>query len=203
MHHSFCDWEKESCKCKVNGVLRLYFKISLLKEMSHHPGIQLFIGQLVEGVVDGDELFRVNRMIRIPIPISSLLQPSLRPSDRQLSICARLLLKPLQQLHWKHGLVEEVKGRKLLDVSKLKRMMLERLLFFIFGTCCDSSGLAECKCKRQKVETKFRLSELLSQLIKVKNYIGHYLMATATELWMKLQTIPLISKSVLKMVRCY
>ena len=133
MHHSFCDWEKESCKCKVNGVSRLYFKISLLKEVSHHPGIQLFIGQLVEGVVDGDELFRVNRMIRIPLPISSLLQPSLRPSDRQLSICARLLLKPLQQLQRKHGLVEEVKGRKLLDVSKLKRLMLERLLFFDLG----------------------------------------------------------------------
>ena len=138
MHQSFCDWEKKSCKCKVNGVLRLYFKISLLKDVSHHPGIQLFIGQLVEGVVDGDELFRVNRMIRIPLPISSLLQPSLRPSDRQLSICARLLLKPLQQLHWKHGLVEEVEGRKLLDVSKLKRLMLERLLNSLSSFCCSN-----------------------------------------------------------------
>ena len=118
---------------------RLYFRISSLKDVSHHPCIQLFIGQLVEGVVDGDELFWVNRMIRIPIPISSLLQPSLRPSDRQLSICARLLLKPLQQLHWKHGLVEEVKGRKLLDVSKLKRLILERLINSLSSLCCNWS----------------------------------------------------------------
>ena len=107
--------------------------------MSHLPGVQLFIGELVEGVVDGDELLGLSRIIGIPLPISSLLQPSLRPSDRQLSICARLLLKPLQQLHWKHGLVEEVKGRKLLDVSKLKRLILERLLNSLSSLSCNWS----------------------------------------------------------------
>ena len=116
----------------------MYFKRkSSLKDVSHHPGVQLFIGELVEGVVDGNELLGVSRIIGIPLPISSLLQPSHRPPDRQLSICTRLLLKPLQQLHRKHGLGEEVKRRKLLDVSKLERLQGRLLNSFCSNWSCN------------------------------------------------------------------
>ena len=54
--------------------------------MSHQPGVQLLIGELVEGVVDADSLGRALRIIGIASPVLPAVEPLHGPRDAQLAV---------------------------------------------------------------------------------------------------------------------